>query len=127
MILQIACRSGRPPSKIELEWSVDELRKAEALARLEGWGQDRRRTAELRADLHNISRIEAWQRCGDEKAQRPRMLSENDFLPRRVKAPLPISSYGRLDDAGKNQSPLQRKARALSQLSSVMNAMCGFG
>jgi hypothetical protein len=105
-----------PPSAIADTWSIDELLNAEALARLEGWGQERRRTASILAELHNVSRVESWALNDDRNAPYPKLLSEGDFLPRRVKR-------------RKSEQPATPEAKqqiALSNLASVMNGMCGY-
>lgn len=100
-------------------WSPEELRQAEALAQLEGWGQEKRRTAAILAELHNVSRIEAWQRSIDPKQPHPpfpTMLTESAFLPKRVKRRKRV-------DPVKQQA---KKEAAEKSLSSIMNSLCGY-
>lgn len=100
-------------------WSPDELRQAEALARLEGWGQEKRRTASILAEMHNVSRIEQWVRSILPKQPTPpmpTMLTESTFLPKRVKP-------------RKKVDPVKQQAKqeaAAKNLSNIMNSLCGF-
>ena len=115
MICQIACRSGLPPSVIEDTWSPAELRQAEALARLEGWGQEKRRTAAILAEMHNVSRIEMWARS-TEQTRLPEFLNEGHFLPSRQVKRKPV-------DPAKAEA---KREADMQNLTSVMNAMCGY-
>ena len=115
MICQIACRCGLPPSVIADTWSPAELRQAEALARLEGWGQEKRRTAAIMAEMHNVSRLESWSRGGDPKQPLPKLMTEAEFLPKRLKR--------KAVDPAKVEA---KKAKAEKSLASIMNGLCGY-
>lgn len=121
MICQIACRCGLPPSVIADTWSPEELRQAEALAQLEGWGQEKRRTAAILAELHNVSRIEQWIRSIQPKQPAPpmpTMLTESTFLPKRPK-PKPRKKATAVKLEAKQEA-------AAKNLSSIMNGLCGY-
>ena len=96
-------------------WLPSELRQAEALARLEGWGQEKRRTASILAEMHNVSRLESWARGGDDKQPLPKMMTESDFLPKRVKR-----------KAADPAKAAVQQAKAEQSLSSIMNGLCGY-
>lgn len=115
MICQIACRCGLPPRVIARTWSPEELRQAEALARLEGWGQEKRRTAAVLAEMHNVSQLELWARAGDPKRPLPTMISESHFLPKRDKR--------KAVDPAKVAA---KQEKSLQTLSTVMNGLCGY-
>lgn len=118
MICQIACRCGLPPSVIADTWSPAELRQAEALARLEGWGQEKRRTASILAEMHNVSRLEAWAQSFDPtkpKPPLPTLLNEGHFLPRRVRR----KAVDPAKEAAKQEASMQK-------LSQIMNGLCGY-
>ena len=73
-----------PPSVIAETWSVDELRNAEVLADLEGWGQMKRMVAKLCAAIHNVGIIDRHWQTAEKGAGPPKMLDESAFLPRKV-------------------------------------------
>ena len=64
-------------------WSVDELKDAEVLADLEGWGQAKRMVAKLCAEVHNVGILGRYFQSTDQGPP-PKMLSEMAFLPKRV-------------------------------------------
>lgn len=64
-------------------WSVDELKDAEVLADLEGWGQMKRMVAKLCAEIHNVGILGRYFQS-TENGPPPKMLSESAFLPKRV-------------------------------------------
>lgn len=101
-----------PPSEIADTWSPDELQDAEALAYLEGWGQEKRRTAQILAELHNISRMENWARAGDKNAKPPKPLREGDFLPRRVRR--------------SKAKPETAEAKLQKKVTSIMAGLAGY-
>ncbi len=84
------------------------------------WGQEKRRTAAILAEMHNVSRIEAWAKSIDPKQTvpppMPTLLNENHFLPRRVKKKV-------ASDPAKVQS---QREKALQNLSTIMNSLCGY-
>jgi len=64
-------------------WSVDELKNAEVLADLDGWGQVKRMVAKLCAEVHNVGILGRYFQSTDQGPP-PKMLSEVAFLPKRV-------------------------------------------
>ena len=83
---------------------------AESLASLEGWGQEKRRTAMLAAEIHNAQRLAIYAQHGRKGDPLPKLLSESTFLPRRVRAAKQVVT----------------RAKNEKKLASVMNAMCGY-
>lgn len=115
MILQIATRSGLPPSVIAATWKPDELQNAEALADLEGWGQDKRRTAAMQAEIANVGQLLFYAQTATDKTPPPKMLTESHFLPRRVR---------RKATSGK---PVADKVVTTNRkVASILNSMCGY-
>jgi ABC-type uncharacterized transport system substrate-binding protein len=64
-------------------WSVDELKDAEVLADLEGWGQVKRLVAKLCAEIHNVGILGRYFQSV-EQGPPPKMLSESAFLPKKI-------------------------------------------
>lgn len=85
MIAQIAGQSGLPPSQIAATWSIPELREQVVLARLEGRGQEKLRTAQLRAEINNGFTYMVWAQGATEETPPPEYVRPVDFLPRKVK------------------------------------------
>ena len=62
---------------------MDELKDAEVLADLEGWGQMKRMVAKLCAEIHNVGILGRYFQS-TENGPPPKMLSESAFLPRKI-------------------------------------------
>jgi hypothetical protein len=102
-------------------WSPEEIRQAEAMARLEGWGQEKRRTASILAELHNVARIEQWLRAcaaSEQPPPMPTMLSASDFLPGA-----PVKRNRKAAEPAKQEA---KKEQVMNKLSSIMNGLCGY-
>lgn len=84
------------------------------LAGLEGWGQDRRRTAAIQATIHNATEKAIYAQHAGKDTPVPKILTESDFLPRRVK------KQQQQQKAANTQAANNRK------LFSALNSMCGY-
>jgi hypothetical protein len=99
-------------------WSVSELQSAEALAELEGWGQQKRLVARLCAEVHNAVINAVHSTHAKENSQPPKPVSENSFLPRRTKRPIKMAKAA--------ESKQKAAESNLQKVSRVLNALAGY-
>lgn len=98
-----------PPSQIIETWSIDELRDAECLASIEGWGQDWLRCGAIQAEIHNAMRQSLWAQSKP-GTRPPKLLTADDFMPKRMT----------------ERQVVEQEKNQVRKLRSVMNSLCGF-
>lgn len=86
---------------------------AEALASLEGWGQERRRTAALQAEVYNAGQLAFYAHHAAKDSQPPKRLTESDFLPRRVRRQA-------------SHTPERQQKANHQKMANILNSICGF-